>query len=136
MNRLFVLHFAVTLYMTGVIWVVQVLHYPLLSGENQSFHMSRITYLVGGPMLIEAATGACLFWEFRSDRVWQAASLALLLIWVSTFALQVPAHNRLGEAWNAPDHGRLVAGNWIRTVLWTSRAALLCLVADRIWRTR
>jgi hypothetical protein len=128
-NRVFLLHFAVTWYMTGVIWVIQILHYPMLTSDRQSFHMTRVTYVVAGPMLVEAITGVWLWWQFRSDLLWLAASIALLLIWTSTFVLQVPAHRRLTEAWNAADHSGLITGNWIRTILWSLRAALLCFLA-------
>lgn len=48
-------------------------------------------------------------------------------LWASTFLLQVPCHNRLGQAYHPATHQRLVRTNWIRTLIWTSRLLLLLL---------
>jgi hypothetical protein len=37
----------------------------------------------------------------------------------------VPAHGRLAEGFDAGVHARLVATNWIRTMAWTLRGALV-----------
>jgi hypothetical protein len=52
--------------------------------------------------------------------------LALLaVVWASTWLVQVPCHTRLAGGFDAAAHGRLVATNWIRTVGWSARTALL-----------
>jgi hypothetical protein len=48
--------------------------------------------------------------------------------------VQVPLHERLSAGWDAAAHQRLVASNWVRTVLWTVRAVLVAAMlaaADR-----
>jgi hypothetical protein len=56
--------------------------------------------------------------------------VALAGIVASTLALQVPAHGRLGAAFDPHTHARLVRTNWIRTALWTVRGLLaLALLA-------
>jgi hypothetical protein len=58
----------------------------------------------------------------------------LLGIHASTFLVQVPLHERLSAGWDAAAHQRLVASNWVRTVLWTVRAVLVAAMlaaADR-----
>jgi len=48
--------------------------------------------------------------------------LALVAVaWISTAALQAPAHGRLVEGFDADVHRRLVGTNWIRTVAWLAR---------------
>jgi hypothetical protein len=133
---LFTLHFAATLFMTGVIWVVQVLHYPMLgrSGnafdECQAFHLAKTGWVVGPPMLVEGITGAVLLWQnWRVPMLW-AASALLCVIWISTAFLQVPRHNELARGWDARAHAGLVRTNWIRTAAWTARAAVLILLAS------
>jgi hypothetical protein len=48
----------------------------------------------------------------------------LVFIWASTAMLQMPMHGHLLAGADARAHRRLVATNWIRTVLWTVRALL------------
>jgi hypothetical protein len=75
-------HAAATLYMTGLIWFVQIVHHPLMSSiQNEDFanyeqqHMSLTTWVVAPPMLIEVATAVLLFW-FRPTGV--SSTLGLL----------------------------------------------------------
>ena len=37
----------------------------------------------------------------------------------------VPMHERLGRGFDPAAHRRLVATNWIRTIAWTARGALV-----------
>jgi hypothetical protein len=49
----------------------------------------------------------------------------ILAIWLSTFFLQVPLHERLAQGFDAETHRSLVNTNWIRTAAWTLRAVLV-----------
>ena len=129
------LHAAATLFMFGLIWVVQLVHYPLMdcvSAERfaafEKEHQRRISYLVGPAMLIEGATAIALFW-FRPPTVPSSlviAGLALIAVnVVSTAALQVPCHTRLARGFDRETHRRLVTTNTIRTAAWSVRAALV-----------
>lgn len=126
-----------TLAMFGLIWFVQVVHYPLflqVGAENfsayEAAHANRTTYVVAPLMLMELATaGLLLLPGMRppSIPVWQAWAGAGLVgvIWFSTAFLQVPLHNRLQVEYSADVIGKLVATNWIRTVAWSLRAMLV-----------
>ncbi len=46
-------------------------------------------------------------------------------IWASTFFVQVPLHEKLGGGFDADVQKRLVSTNWIRTIFWTLRGALV-----------
>jgi hypothetical protein len=98
-------------------------------------HGRRTTWVVAAPMLGELATGVGLLWR-RPDAVpaaWAWAGLALLaVVWVSTFALQVPRHDELRDGFDARAHRRLVRGNWVRTAAWTARGALVAAAAARV----
>ena len=134
-------HFALTAYMTGVIWVVQLAHYPAFAfvdrerfGAFEAFHQSRLSWVVVVPMLAELATAGGLVWfasAFAPAWLVHVNAMLIGLTWLSTFALQVPLHNRLAQGWDAAAHRRLVATNWIRTVLWTLRVALLFVLVLR-----
>lgn len=133
---IFVVHLGATLLMAGVIWIVQVVHYPLFAGVGreafaayEAQHQRRITWVVGPLMLIELATAVMLVVTHSPPGVpaWMPLlSLVLVgVIWLSTAFVQVPLHNALGGAFEAAAHARLVATNWIRTLAWSLRAALV-----------
>ena len=127
-----------TLFMTGLIWFVQVVHYPLFAAVGASefpaysrLHQSLTTLVVGPPMLVEAVTAAILvFARPAGIPAWTAwTGLGLVAaIWLSTAILQVPAHGRLASGFVAETGDFLVSSNWIRTVAWTARAALVTLM--------
>jgi hypothetical protein len=126
-------------FMTGVIWFVQIVHYPLMAGwPHDDFgawaavNMDRTGWVVMPVMLVEGAAAAALLvrWPKRVPAwlPWLAAAL-LAGVWASTFLLQVPCHDRLALGWDEQAHARLVATNWIRTLLWTARLGAVAAVA-------
>lgn len=137
------LHAATACFMTGLIWFVQVVHYPLLAAvDAQGFgpyhreHLRRTTFVVGPVMLIEAATAA---WIARADLTtpflaWLGIAL-LAIVWAATFWLSVPRHNQLAAGFDAAAHASLVATNWIRSVGWTARSVSSLVMAAGALRT-
>ncbi len=134
---------ASVLFLTGVIWFVQVVHYPLFArvgADNwvgyHAQHSRRTTWVVIGPMLVDLASSVALVGT-RPDGVGAATAVAgaglAATTWVATFALAVPAHRRLGPGWDAAAGRRLVAGNWLRTAAWSAHAVLVltAIVAAR-----
>ena len=132
---LFLIHAAVTLLMVGVIWFVQVVHYPLLSYVGHSefaayerHHRAFIKWLVAPLMLLEGVTAVFLFLfpaAAVSDwQLWNGIAL-LSLIWFSTAFVQVPCHNILSKAFDPAVHQRLVRTNWLRTIAWSLRGGLV-----------
>ncbi|MFN8546781.1 MAG: hypothetical protein U0527_02105 [Candidatus Eisenbacteria bacterium] len=141
MSPLFALHCATTWALVGLIWTVQLVHYPLFDrverarfSEFERDHSMRISRIAAPLMLFEAVSGAVLVLVaptgLESARLWLSVGLALIvLIWLSTFLLQVPRHRELARGFDAEAHGALVRSNWIRTVAWTARGALLAWLA-------
>lgn len=136
-------HLAATLYMVGVIWMVQLAHYPLMAlvgpehmAAWQAENLRRTSWVVGLPMLLEAGTAAALVFAPMSATLgslpWVAGGL-LVAVWVSTALVQVPAHESLARALDPEMVTRLVATNWLRTLLWTARAGLVLYMVDRSW---
>jgi hypothetical protein len=126
-----------TLAMFGLIWFVQIVHYPLfLQVGEPGFrnyagrHATRTTYVVAPLMLVELGTSCCLLIPaFRLPAIpalqaWGGAIL-VAVIWASTALLQVPLHDRLQAAFSRNDAQRLVATNWVRTIAWSMRALLV-----------
>ena len=127
--------------MVGLIWFVQVVHYPLHSlvgpsefEQYQLAHMSRTSFVVIPPMLIELAGSAWFaFYPIGSDvgvppYVHWLAFGVLALIWISTGLIQVPAHNQLLQEPSSQMYRHLVNANWVRTVGWSLRGLIVCWV--------
>ena len=102
---LLLVHVAATLYMTGLIWFVQLVHYPLMASvgadgyrEYQRIHEKRTTLAVAPAMFIELGTAIWLVIETPAGvtpwLVWIGFVLVVLL-WLSTVLLQVPWHKKL-----------------------------------------
>ena len=123
-------HAFVTLFMTGLIWFVQVVHYPLFALVGNSEFASyekkntrRTGWVVGAPMLLELCLSIGLVVSPGGLLPWSGLAL-LSMIWLSTGLLQVPLHQRLEEGFDPTSHRRLVTGNWLRTICWSLRGIL------------
>lgn len=124
-------HAAATWAMTGLIWFVQVVHYPLFSRVDaagfaayEAVHASRTTLVVGPLMVLELSTA---IWLAMTTPPGLARSLAwtglalVVVIWLSTGLLQVPQHAVLARGFDPAAHALLVTTNWVRTIAWTLR---------------
>ena len=127
--------------MAGLIWFVQIVHYPLFAVIQthttpeafriyESRHANRTGFVVFPPMAVELITALAallpnLRTAFLSQGTAVTSAVLVVLIWVSTGLIQVPLHNRLSTDATQTVIRRLVLSNWLRTILWTSRAVLL-----------
>jgi hypothetical protein len=130
-----VLHVTTTMLLVGLIWMVQIVHYPLFSEVvDNSFlayhqrHTQLITWVVAPLMLLELVTGLMLWFKAPFHPFWMLNTVGIVLVWGSTALWQVPLHNQLSLVEGA---GRidlinqLVASNWFRTILWSLRGIFL-----------
>ncbi len=132
---------AATLYMLGLIWFVQAVHYPLFGmvGERQFSayevaHCARTNWVVGPPMLAELGSALFLVWQAPAGVPPAAAWLGLGLlgvVWISTALLQVPRHAELTDGFDAAAHRALVSTNWLRTAAWSARGLLVLWMTAR-----
>ncbi len=140
-----VAHAAVTWFLAGLIWVVQLVHYPLFDHvERERFvsfeqaHSRRITWIVAPAMLLELVTGVWLPWTLGPgpERGLLLIGAALIAaFWLSTFFVQVPCHRRLARGYDSDAHRRLVRSNWFRTAVSSLRAAIVTwLVLEHLAR--
>ena len=126
-------HLIFTSIMTGVIWVIQIVHYPSfhfiekeLYTAFQKFHMNKISIIVIPIMLAELITGMMLFLDKSSKSPFLIISFVILvLIWLITGVFFSKAHNELIAGYQELVVNQLVVMNWIRTLLWTLRLLLL-----------
>lgn len=132
---LLLIHTFSTFFMTGLIWTIQLIHYPSFKfyhpenfQEFHSFHSRRITFIVLPVMLAELISGFFLL-ELSQIKfnLFNASYLGLIIIWLSTFFIQVPLHQKLSHEFDKNVIVKLVRSNWIRTFLWTLRSVIIFL---------
>ena len=132
-DELFNVHLIVTSAIVGVIWMVQLVHYPsfLYVDKNkyklfQEFHMSRIGFIVVPLMTVELITGALLLIIYKLSNIYFFSSILLLVgIWFLTAIVFTRIHSKLLNGYSEKLIHDLVSFNWIRTIMWTTRLVLL-----------
>lgn len=136
MNLIFTANLASSLFLVGLIWTIQCVHYPIFHRLDKnnftghiSFHKSAISILVVPVMTIELGTSAWLAWAAPSHLIYhQAGFTTVIVIWLITFFVQVPIHGKLSHSRNINAIDRLIKTNWLRTFLWSIKAALTLIV--------
>ena len=135
-SLLLILNFTATAVMTGVIWTIQLVHYPFFHrvdknyfGSHMDEHRKTISFIVMPVMLIELASAIGLVLIGSNYKwVFNLALILLVLIWLSTALLQVPAHAKLANGYSKTETNKLVKSNWLRTLLWSLRLSILVYV--------
>lgn len=131
---LLTIHLASTAAMAGLIWFVQINHYPLFDRiepgcfpDYEHDHQRLTSWVVGPFMAVEGVT-ALLIAATQRAVVGAGPVLAglvlLAVIHASTVFLQVPSHGRLAGGHDRNEIRRLVRTNWIRTVGWSARTVV------------
>ena len=139
---LMLVHVMATLFMVGVIWFVQIIHYPLFAAIGKAdfaayeqAHTRRTVWVVAPPMLIELITGILLLFVRPAGVTLIHSILGVVLIAVVCFStqfVQVPCHARLSLSFDPSVHRRLVSTNWVRTAAWSLRGLLVIWM---VWMT-
>ncbi|MHC4878960.1 MAG: hypothetical protein ACYTGL_21115 [Planctomycetota bacterium] len=132
-----------TLGLVGLIWFVQIVHYPMFRNVGRDsfpdyarLHQRLTTSVVAPFMLVEAFTSVgLLYWAqdlIRPASLWAGVAL-VFVIWLSTAVLQIPRHGALAEGgFSTTHHSALVTTNWIRTIAWTARGVLMVIIVCRL----
>lgn len=127
-NLILFLNLAISFYMLGLIWVIQLIHYPaFLRIDPSQFsvfhekHSQALGILAGSAMIAELIFSLMILF----NGAWILGSVFLSLtvaVWIATFFLSVPLHNRLASGYHQAVILKLIRTNWIRTGLWTMKA--------------
>ena len=143
---IFWLNLASTWYMVGLIWLIQLVHYPLFNyvgiEEFTVFHENHkilITPVVGIVMIVELVTSVILLFQNSCvTRNWLSIFGIILLgiIWFSTIYFQIPFHNALSTKFNENTLIMLINTNWIRTICWSVRGITVLLILDKLLKNR
>jgi len=117
--------------MTGIIWVIQRVHYPSFQYVNPTdfksftkFHNRSISFIVMPIMIAELITGVMLILSYKTI-ISFINLFFIILTWLSTFMLSVPLHNKLAKGHDLQIIKKLISTNWPRTFLWTLRSLML-----------
>jgi len=123
-----------SVFMTGLIWFVQLVHYPSFAFAGDSFsdfhrHHSFFTGVIVMPVMITELLTSGWFW--MNSAGWldipSVAFYIVILIWICTAVFQVPIHQKLSKGKDLQQIKKLVRTNWIRTFLWTIKSILTLL---------
>ena len=131
-DTIFLVNTCSSFFMMGLIWFVQVVQYPTFrkidTTDFQQFHSAHVfkTGLVVIPvMLIELGSSIWLSISDSPLLLLNRVGLGIVLaIWLSTFLVQAPIHSKLQMDYDQSLVQKLIRTNWLRTVLWSSKALL------------
>ena len=130
-----IIHLIATSVMVGVIWIIQLVHYPSFHFIElkqyttfQRFHMSRISYVVIPAMLTELFTLILIIISMdQIDTLVLASAILLIFIWLITAVFFSGVHQKLTLGYDQTVVDKLVKLNWGRTLLWTLRLLLVSI---------
>ena len=135
-------HALSTFSMVGIIWFVQIVHYPLFSQVGKDYfcayelnHQRLTTWVVAPLMLVELFTAVLLIWYNPLEIGLTPLLIGMVLviaIWLITFIVQVPQHASLVSSYDPIVQRRLVKYNWLRTVAWTARGLLVMWMVSQV----
>ena len=142
LRLLLVANLGVAAVLTGLIWTVQLVHYPGLAlvgkadfARYHAAHTARMGLLAGPLMVAELALALWLAGAGRAALPYGAGWWSLVLVlatWAVTFFVSVPFHNRLAASgYDYIVIDGLTRTNWLRTAAWTLRLGLLLWLVFR-----
>ena len=131
---LFYSNLIVSSILLGLILVIHFVHYKSFNFidvekfvEFHKFHTKNISFLVIPLMIIEVVFSIIICYFYFS--ILSLINLSLVaLIWIITFLLQVPSHNRLSTGKSIAEIEKLVSGNVFRVYLWFFKAIVSTLI--------
>ncbi len=133
------LHDFCVVWMTAVIWLVQVLIYPnfrLISETDfkkfHKQHCDRIALIVA-PMMIQPFALVMIYYtgkltgDFTNgfNTEWKFHTAAISLIYATTAVFSARQHTILSRGKDKLTINRLILWNWPRTLLWSAELALI-----------
>ena len=126
-----------TFFMTGLIWVIQLVHYPSFVYVDrksfvdfENFHGKRISLIVIPAMVLELLSALGLY-LVAPEALLTLAGVnlgLLLLVWAVTLMVSARLHGKLLKGYNPSYIQQLVSTNWARTFLWTARSFLVLYI--------
>jgi hypothetical protein len=131
---LFYSNLIISAILLGLILTIHFVHYKSFKFidierfvEFHRFHTKNISFLVLPLMTSEAVLSITICYFYFS--ILSLANLLLVaLIWITTFLLQVPSHNKLSTGKSMPEIKKLISGNIYRVCLWFLKVIVSTLI--------
>ena len=120
----------------GVILMTQIVSYPMfLIVDNKSFSSYHMHYTfniskIVLPLMILEVFLVIEMLVNKFDILSFISLILVILIWTSTFFIQVPYHNVISKGFNEKTISRLILSNWIRTTLWLAKLMALVFLGE------
>ena len=129
MKEAILFNFFISSFMFGVIIVTQVVNYPLLldflRSDIKNLHNSyvnKISKIVIPSMFLELLIA--LYLVYNGTYLSYINFGLLIIIYISTFFIQVPIHDNIKYNANMSLFKKLIFSNWIRTFCWLFKSVV------------
>ena len=121
-------------YLVSLVFMTQFITYPtFLHIDKDKFseyhrkYVNNISFIVAPVMLIEFLTLSLIAY-FSSEFLIIKSLILLLVIWLTTFFIMIPSHNRISKSFNKKEIISLTNYNWVRTILWSFKLFLIIVL--------
>lgn len=118
-------------YLVSLVIMTQFITYPtFLHIDKDKFseyhrkYVNNISFIVAPVMLIELLTLSLIAY-FSSEFLIIKSLILLLVIWLTTFFIMIPSHNRISKSFNKKEIKSLINYNWVRTILWSFKLLVI-----------
>lgn len=118
-------------YLVSLVIITQFITYPTFLHINKDkfseYHrkyVNNISFIVAPVMLIELLTLSLIAY-FSGEFLIIKSLILLLVIWLTTFFIMIPSHNRISKSFNKKEIISLINYNWVRTILWFFKLLLI-----------
>ncbi len=138
MEIIILIHILSCLFLTGLIWTIQAVHYPSFHFVNNEsfkefshFHQHNMTKVVAPIMIVELVSAFLLIY-LNTNSLTIVNFLSVITIWLITAFISVPIHKSLVLKKDYKLIDRLVYTNWLRTYLWSLRSFVLLIFLSKL----
>ena len=129
MENLILFNFFISSFMFGLILTTQIVSYPMFLKAEENFSVYHMSYVnkistIAAPLMIIELFLSLLFVILLQSYFAISIFLIMILIFLSTFFIQVPIHEKLKNNYNIYLCNKLINTNWIRVFLWLSKCII------------
>jgi len=123
MENLILFNFFISAFMFGLILTTQIVSYPMFLNVEKKFSVYHMNYVnkistIAAPFMIIEFLLSLIFVFLIGSYTSISSFLIMVLIFLCTFFIQVPIHEKLKNSFNISLCNRLIKTNWIRVFLW------------------
>ena len=123
MENLILFNFFISAFMFGLILTTQIVSYPMFLNVEKNFSVYHMHYVnkistIAAPFMIIEFLLSLIFVFLIGSYTSISSFLIMVLIFLCTFFIQVPIHEKLKNSFNISLCNRLIKTNWIRVFLW------------------